>query len=428
MTRQRNPWTWVPSLYFAEGVPYVIVMSIAAIMFKRLGLSNTDAALYTSWLYLPWVIKPFWSPIVDVFKSKRWWIVTMQMVVGAGLAGVAFSLPTAHFVQWSLAFFWLMAFSSATHDIAADGFYMLALDEHEQSLFVGIRSTFYRIATIAGQGLLLMMVNALEVYTRKPAVAWSYIFFFAAAVFLMLCVYHRFMLPQPDEDAEHAKEAFGFSEILHTFVTFFQKPQALTAIAFMLLFRLPEALISKICPLFLIDKMSQGGLGLTPGEVGWAQGTIGVVGLTLGGILGGICVAEGGFKRWLWPMVLAITLPDCVYLFLAYYQPESMLWVNLCIGTEQFGYGFGFTAYMLFMLYFSQGESKTAHYAFCTGFMALSMMLPGMVAGWLADTLGYYRFFILVMCLVPLTFLAAAIIKVPADFGIKKQETEQDQE
>lgn len=423
-TRRRNPWTWVPSLYFAEGIPYVVVMAIAAIMYKRLGLSNTDAALYTSWLYLPWVIKPFWSPLVDVFKSKRWWIVTMQMVIGAGLAGVAFSLPTSNFVQWSLAFFWLMAFSSATHDIAADGFYMLALDEHEQSLFVGIRSTFYRIATIAGQGLLLMMVNALEVYTRKPAVAWSYIFFFAAAMFILLCVYHTFILPRPQEDAARTQQGFGFSEILRTFITFFRKPQALTAIAFMLLFRLPEALIGKICPLFLIDKMSHGGLGLSPGEVGWAQGTIGVVGLTLGGILGGICVAEGGFKRWLWPMVLAITLPDCVYLFLAYYQPENMFWVDLCIGTEQFGYGFGFTAYMLFMLYFSQGESKTAHYAFCTGFMALSMMLPGMVAGWLADTLGYYRFFILVMCLVPLTFLAAAIIKVPADFGIKKQDAE----
>lgn len=423
-TRRRNPWTWVPSLYFAEGIPYVVVMTIAAIMYKRLGLSNTDAALYTSWLYLPWVIKPFWSPLVDVFKSKRWWIVTMQMVIGAGLAGVAFSLPTSNFVQWSLAFFWLMAFSSATHDIAADGFYMLALDEHEQSLFVGIRSTFYRIATIAGQGLLLMMVNALEVYTRKPAVAWSYIFFFAAAMFILLCVYHTFILPRPQEDAARTQQGSGFSEILRTFITFFRKPQALTAIAFMLLFRLPEALIGKICPLFLIDKMSQGGLGLSPGEVGWAQGTIGVVGLTLGGILGGICVAEGGFKRWLWPMVLAITLPDCVYLFLAYYQPENMFWVDLCIGTEQFGYGFGFTAYMLFMLYFSQGESKTAHYAFCTGFMALSMMLPGMVAGWLADTLGYYRFFILVMCLVPLTFLAAAIIKVPADFGIKKQDAE----
>lgn len=420
--KKRNPWAWVPTLYFAEGVPYVVVMSIAAIMYKRLGLSNTDVALYTSWLYLPWVIKPFWSPLVDVFRSKRWWIVITQLVVGVGLAGVAFTLPTSHYLQWTLAFFYLMAFSSATHDIAADGFYMLALDEHEQSLFVGIRSTFYRIATVAGQGLLLMLVNVLEVYTRKPAVAWSYIFYLTAGAFLVLCLYHHIILPRPKEDAEHDSEQISFSDILRTFITFFKKPQAIAAIAFMLLFRLPEALITKICPLFLIDKVSQGGLGMTTGEVGWAQGTIGVVGLTVGGILGGIAVAEGGFKKWLWPMVLAITLPDCVYLFLAYFQPENMIWVNLCIGTEQFGYGFGFTAYMLFMLYFSQGESKTAHYAFCTGFMALSMMLPGMVAGKLADMLGYYNFFILVMCLVPLTFVAASIIKVPADFGIKKTE------
>lgn len=420
--KKRNPWAWVPSLYFAEGVPYVVVMTIAAIMYKRLGLSNTDAALYTAWLYLPWVIKPFWSPIVDVFRSKRWWIITMQLVIGAGLAGVAFTLPTSGFLQWSLAFFYLMAFSSATHDIAADGFYMLALDEHEQSLFVGIRSTFYRIATVAGQGLLLMLVNVLEVYTRKPTVAWSWIFYLVAGVFLIIFIYHAFVLPRPKEDADRATENFTFDELFHTFITFFKKPQALTAIAFLLLFRLPEALITKICPLFLIDKISKGGLGMTTGEVGWAQGTIGVIGLTLGGILGGIAVSEGGFKKWLWPMVLAITLPDCVYLFLAYFQPEEMIWVDLAIGTEQFGYGFGFTAYMLFMLYFSQGESKTSHYAFCTGFMALSMMLPGMVAGWLADMLGYYSFFILVMCLVPLTFLAAYIIKVPADFGIKKEE------
>lgn len=418
--KKRNPWTWVPSLYFAEGVPYVVVMTIAAIMYKRLGLSNTDAAYYTAWLYLPWVIKPFWSPLVDVLRSKRWWIVMMQLVVGAGLAGVAFTLPTSNFLQWSLAFFYLMAFSSATHDIAADGFYMLALDEHEQSLFVGIRSTFYRIATVAGQGFLLMLVSVLEVYTRRPAVAWSWIFYLAAAVFLALCLYHMVILPRPKQDADREAKRFNINDIFRTFITFVTKPQAFAAIAFLLLFRLPEALITKICPLFLIDNVSKGGLGMTTGEVGWAQGTIGVIGLTLGGILGGIAAAEGGFKKWLWPMVLAITLPDCVYLFLAYFQPENMLWVNLAIGTEQFGYGFGFTAYMLFMLYFSQGESNTSHYAFCTGFMALSMMLPGTVAGWLADTLGYYRFFILVMCLVPLTFLAAMIIKVPADFGVKK--------
>lgn len=422
LSKEARPWTWVPTLYFAEGLPYVIIMTISVLMYKRLGLSNTDAAYYTSWLYLPWVIKPFWSPIVDVFRSKRWWILIMQLVIGAGLAGVAFTLPTSSFLQWSLAFFYLMAFSSATHDIAADGFYMLALDEHEQSLFVGIRSTFYRIATVAGQGLLLMLVNVLEVYTRKPAVAWSYIFYLTSALFLLVCLYHYFVLPKPKEDADHKSSNIQFSDVWTTFITFFKKPQAAVAIIFMLLFRLPEALITKICTLFLNDNISKGGLGLSTGEVGWAQGTIGVIGLTIGGILGGIVVSNGGFKKWLWPMVMAITLPDCVYLFLAYYQPESMIWVNLAIGIEQFGYGFGFTAYMLFMLYFSQGESKTAHYAFCTGFMALSMMLPGMVAGWLADKMGYYNFFILVMCLVPLTFLAASLIKVPADFGLKSQE------
>lgn len=428
LRKEALPWTWVPSLYFAEGLPYVIIMTISVLMYKRLGLSNTDAAYYTSWLYLPWVIKPFWSPIVDVFRSKRWWILLMQFIVGAGLAGVAFTLPTTNFLQWSLAIFYLMAFSSATHDIAADGFYMLALDEHEQSLFVGIRSTFYRIATVAGQGLLLMLVNVLEVYTRRPAVAWSYIFYFTAALFLLVCLYHYFVLPKPKEDADHESSGIKFSDVGTTFITFFKKPQAFIAIVFMLLFRLPEALITKICTLFLNDNISKGGLGLTTGEVGWAQGTIGVIGLTIGGILGGIVVSNGGFKKWLWPMVMAITLPDCVYLFLAYYQPENMLWVDFAIGIEQFGYGFGFTAYMLFMLYFSQGESKTAHYAFCTGFMALSMMLPGMVAGWLADQLGYYSFFILVMCLVPLTFLAASLIKVPADFGMKKEDNGVDDE
>lgn len=422
MKNRINPWAWVPTLYFAEGVPYVIVMSIAAIMYKRLGLSTEDAAYYTAWLYLPWVIKPFWSPIVDRFRSKRWWTLVMQLTVGTGLAGVAFTLPMASFLQWSLAFFYLMAFSSATHDIAADGFYMLALDEHEQSLFVGIRSTFYRIATVAGQGLLLMLVNVLEVYTRRPERAWSWIFYLSAAAFIGIYLYHYFILPKPKEDSERGTDGIKFNEVLRTFVTFFKKPHALVAIAFLLLFRLPEALITKICPLFLIDKVDAGGLGLTTGEIGWAQGTVGVIGLMLGGILGGIAVAEGGFKRWLWPMVLAITVPDCVYLFLAYFQPEDTIWVDLAIGTEQFGYGFGFSAYMLFMLYFSQGESKTAHYAFCTGFMALSMMLPGLVSGKLFQLLGYYNYFILAMCLTPLTFLAAAIIKVPAEYGRKKEE------
>ena len=414
-----RPYAWIPTLYFAEGIPYVVVMSIAAVMYKRLGLSNADIAFYTSWLYLPWVIKPFWSPVVDMLRTKRWWIVAMQLLVGAAMAGVAFTLPAPSFLQWTLWFFWVMAFSSATHDIAADGFYMLALSEHDQSLYVGIRSTFYRIATIAGQGLLTMLAGTLEVYTRHPAQAWGWTFWTAAAVFALLCLYHALVLPRPASDA--GTSAIGFRsmarEFCGTFTSFFRKPGIAAAIGFMLLYRLPEALLAKICPLFLLDRVGEGGLGLTTAELGFVQGTVGVMGLTVGGILGGICVARGGFGLWLLPMVAAITLPDAVYILLAYYQPEALWITNACIFIEQFGYGFGFTAYMLFLIYFSQGPSKTAHYAFCTGFMALSMMLPGMVAGLLQEAVGYLNFFIIAMCLTPLTLLAARMVRVDADFG-----------
>ena len=415
--------TWVPSLYFAEGIPYVIVMSVAVVMYKRLGLNNGDIAFYTSWLYLPWVIKPFWSPIVDMFRTKRWWILIMQLLLGAAMAGVAFTIPASSFVQWTLAFFWLMAFSSATHDIAADGFYMLALSEQEQSAYVGIRSTFYRIATIAGQGLLTMLAGTLESFTRNPSQAWAYTFWLAAGVFILLYAYHFFMLPRPAADGERIMEnAEDFMRnFFGTFVDFFRKPQIWVALAFMLLYRLPEALLVKICPLFLLDGAEAGGLGLTTSELGFVQGTVGVFGLTIGGIIGGIVVAKDGFKRWLLPMVAAITLPDVVYIFLAYYQPEGLMWVNICIFIEQFGYGFGFTAYMLYLIYFSQGTSKTAHYAFCTGFMALSMMLPGMFAGELQESVGYLNFFIIAMCLTPLTFLVSSLIKVDNDFGRKSE-------
>lgn len=423
VSRAMRPWTWIPSLYIAEGIPYVIVMQIAVVMYKRLGLSNTDIALYTSWLYLPWVIKPFWSPVVDLLKTKRWWILAMQLLLGASLAGVAFTLRLPAGIQWSLAFFSLMAFSSATHDIAADGFYMIELSEREQALYVGIRSTFYRVATIAGQGGLIMFAGVLEVYTRQPVRAWSLTFYFAAAVFILLYLYHRLMLPNPEHDKSSAtgrlhREGGAF---LNTFLTFFQKPQVCVALAFMLLYRFPEALLAKICPLFLLDNLRAGGLALTTSELGLVQGTVGVFGLTLGGIVGGIAVAVGGFRKWLWPMVLSISLPNIVYIFLAYFQPEGLLIVNACVFVEQFGYGFGFTAYMLYLIYYSQGSSSTAHYAFCTGFMALSMMIPGMFAGWLQEQMGYLNFFILVMALCPLTFAVAYFIDVDKEYGKKKK-------
>lgn len=418
----RSPWTWIPTLYFGEGVPYVVVTAIAVLMYKRLGMSNSDNALYTSWLYLPWVIKPFWSPIVDRFRSKRWWIVFMQVFIGAALGGVAFALPLPGFVQWSLTFFWLMAFSSATHDVAADGFYMLALDSHQQALYVGIRSTFYRVATIAGQGLLIMFAGVMEVYTRNPARAWALTFWVAALLFLFLAGYHYFMLPSPRSDVERdSNSRVRAWDLFAAYFTFFRKSHIVAALAFILLYRFPEAMLTKICPLFLSDTAAAGGLALTTSEIGLVQGTLGVIGLTIGGILGGIAVAHNGFRHWMWPMVMAITLPDAVYILLAYFQPDNLLLTAVCLFVEQFGYGFGFTAYMLFLIYFSKGESSTAHYAFCTGLMAFGMMLPGMWAGWLQEHVGYLNFFIITTALTVLTFGVASLIKVDADFGLKKK-------
>lgn len=421
-TRKRtSPWAWIPTLYFAEGIPYVVVMAISTVMYKRLGLGNAEIALYTSWLYLPWVIKPFWSPFVDLIRTKRWWVVAMQLLVGAALGGVAFTLNMPSAVQWTLACFWLMAFSSATHDIAADGYYMLALDSHEQAFYVGIRSTFYRVATIAGQGILIMLAGVLEVYTRSVPYAWSLTFYLTAALFLGLCLYHQCVLPRPASDDRRTVAAGHIAgEFLDTFVSFFRKPGIGVALLFMLLYRFPEAMLTKICPLFMLEPKGGGGLGLSTSELGFVQGTVGVIGLTLGGIVGGLAAARGGLKKWLWPMVWSISLPNAVYIYLSYFQPTSFFAINACVFVEQFGYGFGFTAYMLYMLYFSQGRNQTAHYAICTAFMAAGMMLPGMLAGWLQEHLGYLNFFIVVLALCLVTVIVARLIRVDPKFGIKE--------
>ena len=422
--KQRNPWAWVPTLYFAEGVPYVAVMTISLIMYKRLGLSNADITLYTSWLYLPWVIKPLWSPFVDMLRSKRWWIITMQLLIGAALAGVAFTIPAAWWLQGSLAFFWLMAFSSATHDIAADGFYMLGLDQHEQAYFVGIRSTFYRIATIFSSGLLVGLAGALQVLTRNIRYSWMLVFYLMAGLFIALWLYHSWALPKPHEDNEKDNKRVGeiVEEFKQTLVTFFQKPQVWAGLCFMLFYRMPEGLLAKVSALFLVDAGHNGGLGLSDGEYGLVQGTVGVIGLTLGGILGGIVASRDGLKRWLWPMVMAITLPDLVYVYLSYMLPSNLIVVNVCVFIEQFGYGFGFSAYMLYLIYYSQGEHKTSHYALCTAFMALSMMIPGLFAGALQEAVGYQAFFLIVIATCLMTYVVTWFLEIDPEFGKQKKE------
>ena len=433
MKKLTSPWAWIPTLYFAEGIPYVAVMTISVILYKQMGLGNADITFYTSWLYLPWVIKPLWSPLVDLVKTKRWWILIMQLLIGAALGGVAFTIPTNFWLQGTLFFFWIMAFSSATHDIAADGYYMIALDEHEQSLFVGIRSTFYRLATIIGSGGLVMIAGALqERFGQSIPLSWSLMFYGACALFVALWLWHSAVLPRVKDGAttavpvgekqclEPEAEQKSMLGLIVDFFTKFPVKETVIGILFMLLYRMPEGLLAKVSALFLVDNTSVGGLGLTAEQYGLVQGTVGVIGLTLGGIIGGICAGVGGLKKWLWPMVCAITLPDAVYIYLSYCQPDNLYIVNACVFVEQFGYGFGFTAYMLYLIYYSRGNYKTSHYALCTAFMALSMMIPGLFAGQLQEAVGYQSFFLIVMACCSVTFMMAALIKIDPEFGKKK--------
>ena len=419
--RPRNPWLWVPSLYLAEGLPYVLVMTVSVIMYKGFGLTNTDIALYTSSLYLPWVIKPLWSPVVDLLGTRRSWIWLMQLLVGAGLAGVALSLPVAGFVRWTLAFFWLLAFASATHDIAADGFYLLATTEREQSFFVGVRTMFYRIATIAGQGLLVIWVGTIQSRTGNPHFAWSVGMGTLAALFVGFALWHRFVLPRAAADRPgEAREIPHFvAEFLRTFGSFFRKQRIAVLLLFLLLYRLGEAQLVKMTSPFLLDARAQGGLGLTTAQVGFIYGTIGIFALTLGGILGGWVVARDGLRRWLWIMLLAIHLPDAVFIYLAYVQPHNLPLVQLAIAVEQFGYGFGFTAYVMYMIRIARGSHPTAHYAICTGFMALGMMIPGLWSGWLADHIGYRHFFTWVVIATVPSFIVSLWLPLEPEFGRK---------
>lgn len=421
-TNIRNPWSWIPTLYFAEGLPYIIVMSVSVVMYKRLNVSNTDIALYTSWLYLPWVIKPLWSPVVDMLKTKRLWVIVLQSVISVAFAGVAFTIPVSNFFQYTLAFFWIMAFSSATHDISADGFYMLALSEHDQSFFVGIRSTFYRGAFLAGNGLLVILAGYFENTLGTITTAWMICFFILSGLFIFFSIYHLYIFPHPKSDkpvlsGENKNFLKGYFQ---TFVLFFKKDKILIILVYILFYRFGEAQLAKIAPLFLIDQRSAGGIALSTSEYGFIYGTIGIIFLVIGGILGGVVASKNGLKYWIWWMVAAINVPDLVYVLLSYTKTSNLLVINLCVALEQFGYGFGFTAFLLFLIFISKGENKTSHYAIATGIMALGMMVPGMISGWLQELIGYQHFFIWVCLSTIPAFILTKFIPLDSEFG-KKQ-------
>ena len=437
-TKRISPWAWVPTLYFAQGIPYFIVNNISVLMFAKMGVPNGEMALFTSLLYLPWTIKPFWSPFIDIIKTKRWWIISMQILMSIAFILLTLSIPKPDeaaiaagttpisMFTITLILFIITAFASATHDIAADGFYMLALRQSDQAAFVGIRSTFYRLASIFGQGVLVAIAGAIELRNKDIPLSWTITMLVTAVMFSLVTFYHLFAIPKPTSDKSvltpgTASAKAIFQEFGRTFATYFTKPGVWLAIAFMLLYRLPEAFLIKMCMPFLVASKEAGGLELSTAEVGIVYGTIGVIFLTVGGILGGLFASRIGLKKSIWWMAGCMTLPCLTFVYLAIGQPDNLFAISTAIAIEQFGYGFGFTAYMLYMMYFSEGEFKTSHYAICTAFMALSMMIPGMFAGYLQEAVGYVNFFwiVILCCAATIVVTVFADRKIDPTYGKK---------
>ena len=389
-------------------------MTVSLIFYKQMGLSNTAVTFYTSWMYLPWILKPIWSPFIDLVKTKRWWVLLTEILLGAAFGGVAFTIPTSFWFQGTLFFFWVAAFTGASHCVAADGFYLLALNERQQAWFMGIRQMADRLATIFGQGILVMVAGNLQVIFRGSiSYSWSLTFYGLAGVFLALWLWHSRTLPHARDDRQHPLVSARaiLSGFVLTFRTFLRKKGIIQALCFIMLFRFSEALLSKVSPLFLIDAPHNGGLGLAPQEYGLVQGTVGMIGVIIGSIIGGFAVSKGGLHKWLFPMVLAYSLPPVIYLALAYWLPDSLMLVSVSVFIEQCSTGFGLTAYMMFLIYYNRGEFRTSHYAIASALMTLSLMIPGLMAGSLEEALGYRRFFLLSLILIAVTWGVAAIVR-----------------
>ena len=420
MKIDNKPWFWIPVLNFASGLPYAIIISVSVIMYKSLGISNEDIGIYTSLLYLPWVIKPLWSPFIDLYSTKRKWFLGMQLLISIAFLLVGLSIPVSQFFVVSLAIFWVAAFASASNDVASDGFYLLALPKEQQSFFLGIRSTFYRLSMLTGNGLIVIIAGYLEQEFGDKHKAWSYTMIFVAILMAVITLYNYFSTPKTENSETvnntETRESKSFNTV---FISFFQKKQIGLVMIFILVFRLGESQLLKMLTPFLIDEKAVGGMGLTTQDVGVIYGTFGVFALVIGGILGGIAISKNGLGKWMLPMILMMHLPIIGFILLSHFHPESIFYVYITIIVEQFGYGFGFAAFMMFLIYVAEGESKTSHYAIATGFMALGMMLPGMLSGYIQEYLGYANFFIWVFCATIPGLILSRFLIFPSDFGKK---------
>lgn len=508
-TENNKPWLWIPLLNFASGFPYIVIISVSVLMYKNLGITNEDIGLYTSLLYLPWVIKPLWSPFIDLHGTKRKWFLAMQFVISIAFLIVGLTIPLNNFFILTLAIFWVAAFASASNDIASDGFYLLVLPKEQQSFFLGIRSTFYRISMLAGNGLIVLLAGYLEHKYGDNRKAWSYTMIFVGLLMALITAYNYFSTPKTENTTPGTAKEIANQSFASVFASFFRKKQIVLVLAFILLFRLGESQLMKMLTPFLVDpikyelvesgsdesqakalavynskvtkgdKLSdselqllysklpisaemanakkpllevenkdqkeyknlnkarinfvdqlvsnkgtqkevlKGGMGLDTEDIGLIYGTFGLIALMLGGVLGGIAISRHGLTKWMLPMILTMHLPIVGFILLSYFHPSSVYYIYAVVIVEQFGYGFGFAAFMMYLIYVAEGESKTSHYAIATGFMALGMMLPGMVSGYIQEYLGYGNFFIWVfLATIPGVILSRFLI-FPQDFGKK---------
>ncbi len=420
MKAEKNPWLWIPLLNFASGFPYAIIISVSVIMYKNLGISNEDIGIYTSLLYLPWVIKPLWSPFIDLHSTKRKWFLSMQLLISIAFLIVGFVIPMSQFFILSLAIFWVAAFASASNDVATDGFYLLSLSKDQQSFFLGIRSTFYRLSMLTGNGLIVIIGGYLETEFGDKSKAWSYTMIIVGLLMATITIYNLFTTPISEKETSTA-ESDQQKDFVTVFTSFFKKKQIGLVLAFILLFRLGESQLMKMLTPFLIDTKELGGMGLTTEDVGIIYGTFGVIALLIGGTLGGIAISKQGLGKWMLPMILIMHLPIIGFILLAHFHPANTLFIYLAVIIEQFGYGFGFAAFLMYLIYVAEGDSKTSHYSLATGFMALGMMLPGMVSGYIQEYLGYGNFFIWVLCATIPGIIISRFLKFPAEFGKKSE-------
>lgn len=423
MEKTTSPWKWVPSTYFMEGLPFTIIVVVSTIMYKNFGFSNKEITFYTGWLYLPWVIKPIWAWFVDLFKTKRWWIYTTELMVAIGVFTVSFTLHTHYFFKFSLIVFWFCAFFSSSHDIATDGFYLMNLNDGQQSSFVGMQTLFYRSAKFFADGVLILLSGILLAYTNyNLEFTWTCIMLIISIMISGISIYHYYVLP--DSEPPHNKNIYqGLLEIKTIFSTFFQLKQIWLIILFAMTFRLGENMVIKIAPLFILDDPKNGGLGFGNTYLGFANIFI-LLAMIVASIGGGLCINRFGLKRCLWFMLLFVNLPHVIYIFLAYAQPSNQILVLLLQVIENFATTFSLTAYTMVIFYLvKDSQYKTAHYAFIAGIMVAGVMVPSMFSGALQQYLGFYKYFILVIFTTIPSLCIIPFIKVESGFGKQKHYT-----